>query len=92
MSSPPSRLPHYAYVSSEVAERHAKDTEDGFYNLMDAEVYWKDRYFWLHERGYALRTRYHPDWKPSWVGTNIDPMFCEDSIPIIVRPSVFTLR
>ena len=84
MSVPSSRLPHYAYVSPEVAEQHAKDTEEGFYDLFDAEVYWKDRYHFLNHHGYALRPRYHPDWKPSWIGTNIDPVFCEDSISIIV--------
>ena len=84
MSISSSRLPHYAYVSTEAAERHAKDTAEGFYDLFEAEVYWKDRYHFLNHHGYELRPRYHPNWKPSWIGTNIDPMFCEDSISIIV--------
>ncbi|KAI0691780.1 kinase-like domain-containing protein [Cerioporus squamosus] len=83
MSASSSRLPHYAYVSPEAAARHAKDTAEGFYDLLPAEVYWRDRYFFLAEHGYTLRPRYHPKWTPSWTGTNMDPMFCEDSISLI---------
>ena len=84
MSATPARLPRYAYVDAESAARHAKDTENGLYKLLPGEVYWKDRYFFLDGCGYALRPRYHPDWKPSWIGTNRDPMFCEDSATLIV--------
>lgn len=84
MNSPPPRLPHYIFVSPEAAERYAQDTASGFYDLLEAEVYWRDRYAFLQESGYVLRPRYHPEWKPSWTGTNRDPMFCEDSIIIIV--------
>ncbi|RPD57198.1 hypothetical protein L226DRAFT_113083 [Lentinus tigrinus ALCF2SS1-7] len=83
MSNPPAPLPHYVYASPEMVERHAKKTKEGFYDLLDAEVYWKDRYFWLDERGYTLRPRYHPKWKPSWIGTKRKPVFCEDSISIL---------
>ncbi|KAJ7586339.1 hypothetical protein C8J56DRAFT_1084703 [Mycena floridula] len=33
------------------------------------ELLWKEHYHWLLERGYQLRSRYHPDWVPSWKGT-----------------------
>ncbi|TFK83980.1 hypothetical protein K466DRAFT_554244 [Polyporus arcularius HHB13444] len=81
------RVPHYIFVSQETAERLAKETERGFFDLLDAEKYWRDRYAFLQESGYALRPRYRPGWKPSWTGTNRDPMFCEDSI-IIINPHV----
>ena len=80
--SPP--LPRYAYVSTESAARHAKETEDGFYDLLPGEVFWRDRYLFLEGCGYTLRPRYHPNWKPSWLGTNRDPDFCEDSVSIDV--------
>ena len=84
MSTNPARLPRYAYVTPENAARHAKDTEDGLYNLLPGEIFWKERYFFLEGRGYTLRPRYHPEWKPSWIGTDRKPMFCEDSIILIV--------
>ena len=71
-------------MSPEAAERYAQDTASGFYDLLEAEVYWRDRYAFLQESGYVLRPRYHPEWKPSWTGTNRDPMFCEDSIALVV--------
>ncbi|KAK0447870.1 uncharacterized protein EV420DRAFT_1275946 [Desarmillaria tabescens] len=30
------------------------------------EIFWRDTYHFLNERGYQLRPRYHPDWVPSW--------------------------
>lgn len=79
-----SRLPIYAVCSPEAAERHAEATRRGDYNLINFERQWRARYVHLQERGYELRPRYHPDWKPSWTGTNRVPTFCEDSIPSLV--------
>ncbi|THU85941.1 hypothetical protein K435DRAFT_969298 [Dendrothele bispora CBS 962.96] len=36
-------------------------------DLNDAESFWRDHASWLQERGYQLRPRYQPDWKPSWL-------------------------
>ncbi|KAJ2915958.1 hypothetical protein MD484_g4421, partial [Candolleomyces efflorescens] len=47
--------------------------------LTSGEIYWKSHYEWLLEAGYRLRSRYSPDWKPSWTGTKRDPLLCEDS-------------
>ncbi|KAI0645026.1 kinase-like domain-containing protein [Trametes meyenii] len=76
-------LPDYVYVSAEIAQRHAEQTRKGLYDLLPTEIPWKDRYEYLQERGYKLRPRYHPKWRPSWMGTKIAPNFCEDSIKII---------
>ena len=84
MSTGPTRLPRYAYVTPESAARYAKSTAAGVYDLLPGEIYWKDRYFFLDARGYTLRARYHPDWKPSWIGTDRNPTFCEDSIALTV--------
>lgn len=54
--------------------------------LTDHEIRWRDRYSFFLERGYALRSRYRPDWKPSWIGKDIHPLDCEDSIrPFVSR-------
>ena len=78
-------LPAYAYVSPEGARGYAVLTAKGTYSLLDAEVFWKDRYRMFKKHGYALRPRYRPDWSPSWKGTNLNPMYCEDSVMINVR-------
>lgn len=38
----------------------------GLHELGGLECWWRDRYDWLAERGYMLRPRYRPGWKPSW--------------------------
>ncbi|THH17231.1 hypothetical protein EUX98_g9169 [Antrodiella citrinella] len=48
--------------------------------LHDGEVQWRDRYLFLEEHGYVLRPRYHPEWKPSWLGTGLDADIFEDFI------------
>ena len=50
------------------------------FGLRRGEIFWRDNYYFLLRRGYMLRPRYHPDWVGSWVGTNEDPLDCEDSI------------
>ncbi|THU94241.1 kinase-like protein [Dendrothele bispora CBS 962.96] len=35
-------------------------------DLDDLEAFWRDHASWLKDRGYQLRPRYQPDWKPSW--------------------------
>ncbi|TFK20531.1 other/AgaK1 protein kinase [Coprinopsis marcescibilis] len=35
--------------------------------LDTGEVYWRDRYDWFLEQGYRLRSRFKPDWSPSWL-------------------------
>ncbi|RPD57825.1 hypothetical protein L226DRAFT_494930 [Lentinus tigrinus ALCF2SS1-7] len=75
-----SKLPSYAFLSPETAQRQEERTRKGGYKLIPSEVKWRERQPDLHRRGYTLRRRYHKDWEPSWQGTNIDADFCEDSI------------
>ncbi|CAE6472483.1 unnamed protein product, partial [Rhizoctonia solani] len=35
---------------------------------------------YLLSKGYRLRSRYQPDWVPSWKETGLRPSYCEDSI------------
>ncbi|KAK7691445.1 hypothetical protein QCA50_004844 [Cerrena zonata] len=73
-------LPSYAFCTPERAEYYAKETEEGHWSLLSYEVFWRERCVHLKSRGYLLRPRFHPGWVPSWLGTNRDPDFCEDSI------------
>lgn len=85
MSVTDSHLPSYALCSPELVEVYRKQTEEGHWALLSYEVFWRERYDYLKTRGYLLRTRFHPGWTPSWLGTNRDPTFCEDSICSMVR-------
>ena len=79
-----SRLPSYAFLSPQAIEQREEDTRKGAYALLPFEKTWRDRQPGLLQRGYVLRQRYHPDWKPSWEGTNVEPDFCEDSVAQLV--------
>ncbi|KAI0794646.1 hypothetical protein C8Q74DRAFT_1215883 [Fomes fomentarius] len=73
--------------SPEDVQIYTRLTDEGTYDLLPAEIKWKERYRVLERQGYKLRSRYHPDWSPSWTGTNRDPTYCEDSV-ILTRPHV----
>ncbi|CAL1711872.1 unnamed protein product [Somion occarium] len=80
MSAKHSDLPNYAICSPEEAKEYAELTRQGQWGLLSYEIFWRDRYYFLEGRGYILRPRFRPDWIPSWLGTNREPDFCEDSI------------
>ena len=71
-------------LSDEVAERRARSARWGAYDLSPAERLWQERYHHLQRHGYLLRPRYSPGWNPSWLGTDLMPISCEDSIMSIV--------
>ncbi|CCM01514.1 uncharacterized protein FIBRA_03570 [Fibroporia radiculosa] len=77
------RLPSYVYITPEQAKRFAEHTARGIFALGHGEQFWRERQLYLKDRGYMLRPRYMPDWSPSWIGTLMDPIFCEDSIMLI---------
>lgn len=52
--------------------------------LLRGEEFWRDRYHWFKEQGYILRPRYHPEWVPSWKGTNDVPLKYEDGMSTMV--------
>ncbi|RPD57821.1 hypothetical protein L226DRAFT_617158 [Lentinus tigrinus ALCF2SS1-7] len=85
------RLPSYAYLSPEATERHAERTRKGVYKLLPSEVKWRDRQPELQKRGYTLRKRYQKDWVPSWLGTNINPNYCEDFV-FLMKAQVIDAR
>lgn len=59
--------------------------------LFPNEEFWRGRQKFLEARGYILRTRYHPDWVPSWRTMDIDPHRCDDFYPLFVSP-IFALH
>jgi serine/threonine protein kinase len=56
--------------------------------LSPSDVKWRDIFHWLHENGYKLRPRFHPDWVPSWKGTKKNPAACEDGLSIMKQSIV----
>ncbi|KAH7332910.1 kinase-like domain-containing protein [Rhizoctonia solani] len=47
--------------------------------LSEVEKHWVSFQPYLLSKGYQLRPRYRPGWTPSWKGTSLDPISCEDS-------------
>lgn len=77
--------PRHAYTQSSVRVEHFQALIlQGVYDLNQNEEWWRDQYGLLLSRGYKLRRRFRPDWTPSWLGTNLLPLHCEDSIRQIV--------
>ncbi|PIL33736.1 hypothetical protein GSI_04361 [Ganoderma sinense ZZ0214-1] len=85
-------LPRYAYLSPEAEQIEAELTRQGVYNLLPAEVNWQKRQQFLDKRGYKLRRRYQPGWKPSWDQTNLNPTYCEDSIMLTTYNVIDAVR
>lgn len=55
----------------------SKVMEEG--RLYEPEIFWRDHYLWLQDKGYLLRPRYHPDWVASWKDDPAEDYFiCED--------------
>ncbi|KAG2068687.1 hypothetical protein BDR04DRAFT_1135922 [Suillus decipiens] len=49
-------------------------------HLQKYETRWRDLHDFLKNKGYKLRSRYSPDWVPSWTNTNKVPIKCEDGV------------
>ena len=47
-------------------------------DIDDVEIWWADRQVALEQAGYMLRSRFRPDWKPSWTDTKKFYLYCED--------------
>ncbi|KAK7691431.1 hypothetical protein QCA50_004830 [Cerrena zonata] len=92
MSVDESHLPSYALAPPDLVELYRKQTEDGHWDLLSFEVFWRERYDYLKARGYLLRPRFQPGWTPSWLGTNRTPTFCEDSISSMISGVIDATR
>jgi len=55
--------------------------------LFDHELWWRNHYQELENRGYRLRPRYRPDWVPSWKKSGKESYTVEDGQPTPVSIS-----
>ena len=67
---------------SESSDRQARKDHR---SLLTTEIFWRDHQVWLAERGYMLRPRYKPGWKPSWDGEGKAWRHHEDGVVARVR-------
>ncbi|KAL5531073.1 hypothetical protein ACEPAG_3949 [Sanghuangporus baumii] len=66
---------------NDIEARLFRQLEDhGDFDLTQVERSWTEEYDYLLSLGYQLRPRFHPGWTPSWRGTDIPPVACEDSV------------
>ncbi|KAI0774925.1 hypothetical protein BD413DRAFT_492035 [Trametes elegans] len=64
------KLPHDASSGFTAVNSFAKLTRLKPYDLISAELFWRERDSHLQKAGYCLRPRYAPKWAPSWTGKN----------------------
>lgn len=82
-----SKVPQHSVGPANAAKLHKHYLTE----INDNETVWRERYTFLLGRGLELRSRYRPGWTPSWLGTTLDPAYCDDSIEQIVRLSYYHL-
>ena len=61
-------MTHWDFALSEVDNQLDRQARKDHRTLFTHERFWGDRQVWLAERGYMLRSRYKPNWEPSWEG------------------------
>ena len=57
-------------------------------DLVAGEVWWRDRFSDIKSLGYMLRSRYDPNWHPSWKASGQDFFTAEDGLATIVSNSI----
>ncbi|KAF8193343.1 kinase-like domain-containing protein [Pholiota molesta] len=67
LSSSNTIVDQHANVDDEEAFFAALEEKYGPHVRMEGELFWVNLQPFLLSRGYRLRERYHPDWKPSWI-------------------------
>ncbi|KAI0060102.1 hypothetical protein BV25DRAFT_1839864 [Artomyces pyxidatus] len=72
-----------ASEGSSTSDGHIEDVNEP-YGLRELERGWQFLQPFIHENGYVLRPRYWPGWKGSWVGNDLNPLACEDSIVVVI--------
>lgn len=60
--------------------------------LYEVEIFWRDHYLWLKQKGYLLRPRYNPEWVASWKTSNEQWLCCEDGQAGTVRTLDATVK
>ncbi|KAF9258834.1 hypothetical protein L218DRAFT_1080200 [Marasmius fiardii PR-910] len=67
MSTPTADTPTRLKSDDEPGNRYLEEDLPG--GLTTSEIFWRDHQQWLEERGYMLRSRWHPNWVPSWLSS-----------------------
>ncbi|KAJ8520793.1 hypothetical protein ONZ45_g2432 [Pleurotus djamor] len=80
MSTPESGEPELVALASPPTGEMRKQRVPLLGQLSQFELFWREKFDWLTENGYQLRSRYHPDWKPSWKVTNKPFYECSDCL------------
>ena len=78
------QLPCQSMPGLSAPQFHAGQTIRTIGTLFRNEEWWRDQYDDIHNRGYKLRPRYHPNWEPSWIRLGKDFFAVEDGQPCIV--------
>ncbi|KAI0274570.1 kinase-like domain-containing protein [Russula aff. rugulosa BPL654] len=60
--------------------------------LFDSELWWRDQYRAIEAQGYILRSRYHPNWRPSWKRSGKDFFSAEDGQPTLLPTAMDATR
>ena len=81
-SSPPTALRPQSAPVPNLNERQGGTRQRG--TLVKSELWWRDHYYDILDRGYKLRPRYHPQWEPSWIRSKKDFFSVEDGQATIV--------
>jgi len=61
-------------------------------SLYSSEEWWRDHYHHIKLQGYLLRSRYSPDWRPSWERPGKSFLFAEDGRPTLLRAAMDATR
>jgi len=63
-------------------------TSEAHPDLCEYEIWWREHYNFFKANGYMLRSRYNPDWVPSWRNTEKAPEHCEDGVKLPAHVSI----
>ncbi|KAH9918118.1 kinase-like domain-containing protein [Fomitopsis serialis] len=85
-------LRHASKASHVAGDERWRARDQVFATLSDWERRWRDRQPYLQSRGYMLRSRYHPEWIPSWRLTKQKFRDCEDAIEAPLREHLIDAR
>ena len=64
-------MTHWDLGLSKVQIELDQQAREDHRTLLAHELFWRDNQGWLAGRGYMLRPRYRPGWKPSWEGAGL---------------------
>src|SRR6267154_3279031 len=79
-------------AGSTTLHTHTEQTRRTFGTPFKKEVWWRDHYYDIYNRGYELCPRYHPDWEPSWRGSGKCLFAGDEGQPNIVSHLLYAIQ